>query len=301
MIFILLEKEDNLVTSVIDKMYLKVPKSCRKNITRATTYDTIKSYKKSPLIAAGWLLIVSENVTDTQIKIISNISDNNIIMFKVNSRRSFNELQNRMSGLDVSYQIIDNYKISKEDLYNYVQKNLPSITEKDAKYLVKRQAFYVRNVVSAVFLLRSFEKVDRKTIQKYTSVNDSIPLYEIFNYVFHLPDSKLDYAGAVKLVYQYRFGLSHVTKYLKDTCDLYLHVFSLITDGSLSILNYKDFRLETSDKKIKSVTEYQLSKIVDNYTRISVEYLYFVRQSLDAIGTETDAIPDFITLLKAVS
>ena len=69
-----------------------------------------------------------------------------------------------------------------------------------------------------------------------------------------------------------------------------MHVFSLIADGSLSILNYKDFRVETSDKKIKGVTEYQLSKIVDNYTRISVECLYFVRQSLDAIGTETDAI-----------
>lgn len=299
MIYVLLERDENIINSIMDKMLSKVPLACRQIVTQRTTYETIKSYKQPPLIASGWLLTVSPNVTDTQLKILSEIQSSTIV-FKADSKKVFHELVERLTAMSISFQFIDNYKLSKEQVVAYIQSNL-NITESDAKYLARRQQYYPRNVASAVQILKVFEKVDRNIIKRYTSVNDSIPLYEIFGYVFRLEDCKLSYVDAVKLVYQYRYGFDHILNYIIDTCELYLHVFNYMLDGQISIKNYKDFRADTADKKIKNITEYQLSKIVSHFEVISVEYLYFILQTVKGIAKDRTGIPDFINLLKAIA
>lgn len=299
MIYVLLERDENMINSVLDKMFSKVPVSCRQFITKKTAYEIIKSYKQPPLIASGWLLIASHNVTDSQIKLLSEIQGSTIV-FKVDSKKVFYELIDRLTAMSIYFQFIDNYKLSKETIVKYISDSLP-ICESDAKYLAKRQKYYPRNVVSAVQMLKTFEKVDRGIIRKYTSVNDSIPLYEIFGYVFKLEECKLSYTDAVKLVYQYRFGFNHVLDYLIDTCELHLHIFNYMVNGEISIRNYKDFRADTMDKMIKNITEYELSKIVSRFEVISVEYLYFILQVVKGIPKDKTGIPDFINLLKAVA
>lgn len=300
MIILLLEREDNLINSFLDKIYSKVPKSCRQMVNKKTTHDMIKSYKQPPLLAAGWLLLVSKDVTDSQIKLLASIEGQNIILFKTNTRKLFNEIKENLTALSINYRIIDNYEISKSVIVGYIQSNL-DISEADAKYLARRQGYYLRSIVSSVYLLSSFGKIDRQIIKKFTSENDNIPLYEIFNYVYKLPDCKLSYRVAVKLVYQYRYGFGHIIKYLYDTSIMYLHIFEFMVDGRLTLQNYKDFRVDTQDTVIKGITEYQLFKIVSHFELISVEYLYFIIQSVSVISFDVTGIPDFINFLKLIS
>lgn len=300
MIILLLEREDNLIDSFLDKIYSKVPKSCRQTVNKKTTHDIIKSYKQPPLLAAGWLLFVSTDVSDSQIKLLASIEGQNIILFKATTRKLFNETKETLTALSINYRIIDNYEISKSIIINYIQANL-DISETDAKYLARRQGYYPRNIVSAVYLLKSFGKIDKPIIKKFISENDNIPLYEIFNYVYKLPDCKLSYKDAVKLVYQYRYGFERIIKYLYDTSITYLHVFEFMADGRLTILNYKDFRADSHDTVIRDITEYQLSKIVSHFELISVEYLYFVIQSVSVISSDVTGIPDFINFLRLIA
>lgn len=300
MIIVLLEKSDNLINPFMDKLFQKIPRSCRAVINKKTAHDKIRSYKQPPLLAAGWLLIVSTEITNTQINLVNTMSEQNYIVFNCNTKKSFNELQERFIDLGVKYSIVDNYVVSKDQIVKFIINNL-QVSEEDAKYLARRQNYYIRSVVSSVNILKTLPKVDRDAIKKYTSKQDSIPIYEIFNYIFKLDECKLDYSAAIKLVYQYRYGFSHILNYLKDTCDLYLYIFELMVEGQLTLQNYKDFRNDTTDKKIKNITEYQLSKIVTHFEVISVEYLFFVRQTVDGIEDDIAGIPDFINFLKAIS
>lgn len=300
MIIVLLEKSDNLINSFLDKLYQRIPKSCRATINKKTSYEKIKSYEQPPLLTSGWLLIVSPEVTNAQIKLIDAISENNYVVFNCNTKKSFTDLQEKLIDLKITFKIVDNYKVSKEHIVKYIMENL-KVSEDNAKYLARRQNYYIRSVVSAVNILKTLPTVNRDAIKKYTSKNESIPIYEIFNYVFKLDNCKLSYTDAIKLVYQYRYGFSHVLSYLLDTCALYLYVFELMVDGQLTIQNYKDFRRDTADKKIKNITEYQLSKIVTHFDVISVEYLFFVQQTVSNIADDVSGIPDFINFLKAIN
>ena len=299
MIYVLLESKDSFIKPVLSKIIEKTHPSCRATVTKSTQYEIIKSYKQPPLLASGWLLRVSADVTASQLKILAGLPDNNVILFHVTSRKALNDVIEKLTTLDVDIKVIDNYTVSRQDMITYVLENL-KLSEQDAKYLVKRQGYYSAAVVNAVRVLKQFEIVDRNVIRKYTSVNDSIPIYEIFNYLLQLPECKIDYQTAVKLVYQYRFAFDHLRSYVLSTCDLYKQVFMCMVDGQLSIKNYKSYKSDSDKKFLQNMSDYQLQKIVTQFSSISLEYLYLIEQTVKGIPSDTTGIPSFVTLLKTI-
>lgn len=299
MIYILLESRDNLINPVLPKILDKVHISCQARVTKETTYETIKSYKQSPLLSAGWLLRVSKDITDSQLRLLDKLPDNTILLFHVVSRRELTDLQDKLDTNKVQYTLLDNYKISKEDIIKYIATNL-HLSEQDAKYLAKRQGYYTVSVVNSVRVLKQFTRVDRDIIRKYTSVNDNVTLYEIVNYLFKLPDCKINYSTAVKLVYQYRFAFDHIRNYILSTCVLYRQIFDYMVDGQLTIKNYKSVKSSLDKKLLQSLSDYQLRQIVSHFSDVSLEYLYLIEQMVSSIPDDTSGIPAFINLLKLI-
>ena len=138
MIYVLLEKQDNLINSFYTTIQNKVHKSCVKRVSKKTTYETIKSYKQPPLLSSGWLLMVANDITVSQLKILVSLPDSNIILFHVTSKKALSSLSTLLENNNVAYSLINNYTTSKEDVVEYICEHL-DISKEDAKYLAKRQ------------------------------------------------------------------------------------------------------------------------------------------------------------------
>lgn len=296
---LLLEKEDNLISSFIDKLICKVPAKCIVNVSLRTNNDTWKELERPPLLFPKWLVITNTSLRPTQFKLLASLESSCIVIVKATSRKSFKQTLETFSDLEITVQQVDNYDISKDVIVQYVMQELHT-TEDVAKFLARRKKYYPKEVVSAVRLLSLFDSVDKSKIRKFVAPYDSIPLYTIFDYLCGFSDNYIDYAGAVKLVYQYRYGFSRVLQYVISTCELYLTVFTYIQDGSLSISNYRDFRMHTADSAISDLAEYHLSRIINRHEEISSEFLFWLLQTAKGIPNDKSGIPQFISLLQVV-
>ena len=296
MIVLLLESPDNVITSVLDKLYKKYPKSCRAYVSRNTLYETISSYKRPPLLMPGWLIECSEKVTVSSLQQLNLVTDNNIIVIHVTSYKAYTEKQETLDSMGILYKKIDNSKIDKKDVIEYVYNNL-DISYDDAKFLYNRHNGYLKDVIHSVRVLKELGLVTRDVIKRYTLRTERCSLSDITPFLLGV-DIGVAYDSMVALVYQYQYGFDFLLKFIQEQLGIYLAVFSDVSIGVLTLENYKDYKANTDNKKIKSLRDYQFARIIESHATVSHELLYTVYEYVSSLQSNREGMINLIKLLR---
>jgi len=280
MIICLLESRDNVMNSQLARFVERYPASSTKFVYDKTPIEKLKQFDKPPLLSMGWLIICEIKQT-ARLKLVCNSYSNNVIILRVFSRNTLQELTESLKALGFTYDVIDNLVVPEKKKMQYVMEHL-EVDEKDARYLVRRHHGYMFDIVSSVRILESYRPVTRDLIRRLTCETGKYKIYDVLNFL--LGNEDVTYKKAVGCVYQYRYAFDHLSNYLKNSIEMYEKVFNFVIDGELSLQNYKIFLHECNDSTISSMSEYQLRHVLESFDTISLDWLYLLEQLLNQLG-----------------
>ena len=295
---ILLENENLKMFSVMGKLLKKFPQSSQITINKFNYYQAIETIAFRPILTESWLVRVSDRLQITQMeKILKHKENVNVIT--VRDSLKLETLKEKFISQGIPFKVVENKKISQQDLIIYVCESLP-ISYKDAVYLCKRHNMYAPMIVNSVNSLLLFDKVNRDIIKKYTKRYDSVNLTEIVDSMLGVSTRKK--SKIIEKIYEFRYGLEFLLDFIINELNNYELVFRLIESGELNLDNYRDIKAEANSKKelkkLSSISDYRLYNMIESFSSVSIELLYLTKTSVELIKPRRDEIYKLILLLK---
>lgn len=267
------------------------PQSSTIKINRENYDEAFKEICFSPLFTSIWLVYINGKLTKPQLtKLIE--QDNLFIVLNCNSKSAYEDIKDTFKEFNIKYSFVDNSTAEKSDLIMYCMESL-SIDEETARYLCKRQNYIMNKVVTNVLNLATFDKVDKKVIQTYTTRIASVGLLDLVDYLLGVCKKK-SYKSIVNLLYNYRYGFSYVLDFTKTELRKRLELYDYIKEGELTLSNYKEFIVSN---KIKMNT-YFVYRVLEDYKNLSYDKLYLISTLVESIPDDRYYIYKYIELLK---
>lgn len=284
--------------SVMGKLLKKFPQSSQITINKFNYYQAIETIAFRPILTESWLVRVSDRLQITQMeKILKHKENVNVIT--VRDSLKLETLKEKFISQGIPFKVVENKKISQQDLIVYVCESLP-ISYKDAVYLCKRHNMYAPMIVNSVNSLLLFDKVNRDIIKKYTKRYDSVNLTEIVDAMLGISTRKK--SKIIEKIYEFRYGLEFLLDFIVNELNNYELVFRLIESGELNLDNYRDIKAEANSKKelkkFSSISDYRLYNMIESFSSVSIELLYLTKTSVELIKPRRDEIYKLILLLK---
>lgn len=284
--------------SVMGKLLKKFPQSSQITINKFNYYQAIETIAFRPILTESWLVRVSDRLQITQMeKILKHKENVNVIT--VRDSLKLETLKEKFISQGIPFKVVENKKISQQDLIVYVCESLP-ISYKDAVYLCKRHNMYAPMIVNSVNSLLLFDKVNRDIIKKYTKRYDSVNLTEIVDSMLGVSTRKK--SKIIEKIYEFRYGLEFLLDFIVNELNNYELVFRLIESGELNLDNYRDIKAEANSKKelkkLSSISDYRLYNMIESFSSVSIELLYLTKTSVELIKPRRDEIYKLILLLK---
>lgn len=284
--------------SVMGKLLKKFPQSSQITINKFNYYQAIETIAFRPILTESWLVRVSDRLQITQMeKILKHKENVNVIT--VRDSLKLETLKEKFISQGIPFKVVENKKISQQDLIVYVCESLP-ISYKDAVYLCKRHNMYAPMIVNSVNSLLLFDKVNRDIIKKYTKRYDSVNLTEIVDSMLGVSTHKK--SKIIEKIYEFRYGLEFLLDFIVNELNNYELVFRLIESGELNLDNYRDVKAEANSKKelkkLSSISDYRLYNMIESFSSVSIELLYLTKTSVELIKPRRDEIYKLILLLK---
>lgn len=284
--------------SVMGKLLKKFPQSSQITINKFNYYQAIETIAFRPILTESWLVRVSDRLQITQMeKILKHKENVNVIT--VRDSLKLETLKEKFISQGIPFKVVENKKISQQDLIIYVCESLP-ISYKDAVYLCKRHNMYAPMIVNSVNSLLLFDKVNRDIIKKYTKRYDSVNLTEIVDSMLGVSTRKK--SKIIEKIYEFRYGLEFLLDFIVNELNNYELVFRLIESGELNLDNYRDIKAEANSKKelkkLSSISDYRLYNMIESFSSVSIELLYLTKTSVELIKPRRDEIYKLILLLK---
>lgn len=284
--------------SVMGKLLKKFPQSSQITINKFNYYQAIETIAFRPILTESWLVRVSDRLQITQMeKILKHKENVNVIT--VRDSLKLETLKEKFISQGIPFKVVENKKISQQDLIVYVCESLP-ISYKDAVYLCKRHNMYAPMIVNSVNSLLLFDKVNRDIIKKYTKRYDSVNLTEIVDSMLGVSTHKK--SKIIEKIYEFRYGLEFLLDFIVNELNNYELVFRLIESGELNLDNYRDIKAEANSKKelkkLSSISDYRLYNMIESFSSVSIELLYLTKTSVELIKPRRDEIYKLILLLK---
>lgn len=178
------------------------------------------------------------------------------------------ELVLQLKKLNVKdYRIVNNWDIKEEVIEKYVRDNLKGITEKDITYLWKRTGQYIPKLVENVSLLKSFDKVDRKTIQAYVPKRNALGYRDLLQHLMGVKKRKPE--QIVQLLGYYSNGHRHMVKYLVEEVEKWKDVWVDMDNFVLTPKNASQYW----ERNSKKFSRKELLYMTTYYDKITTEFL----------------------------
>lgn len=294
MIYLLLEEENNLINSVITKLSSKMRTSSIVRLHRKVEESDVLKYKQSPMFDNGWFIVYDGN-NNSIIKTLASY-DKNVTIIQAHTYSAGEKLMSDMASASLSFRIIDNLKIPKEEKLAYIRREL-SLSETDVNYLYNRTRGYTRNLVQAVLSLKALPQVNRSIIKAVVPKTSRYGLGDVFLFLIGA-DTKIKYEECIEVIYRYRYATEFLKEFLQKNIKAYLEIYELLSKGTLTLYNYKELRLSKDYKILTTFSEYQLYKVIERYKSISYEYLYFLSLNIAKIPSYGRGILVIINLLQ---
>lgn len=294
MIYLLLEEENNLINSVITKLSSKMRTSSIVRLHRKVEESDVLKYKQPPMFDNGWFIVYDGN-NNSIIKTLASY-DKNVTIIQAHTYSAGEKLMSDMASASLSFRIIDNLKIPKEEKLAYIRREL-SLSETDVNYLYNRTRGYTRNLVQAVLSLKALPQVNRSIIKAVVPKTSRYGLGDVFLFLIGA-DTKIKYEECIEVIYRYRYATEFLKEFLQKNIKAYLEIYELLSKGTLTLYNYKELRLSKDYKILTTFSEYQLYKVIERYKSISYEYLYFLSLNIAKIPSYGRGILAIINLLQ---
>lgn len=294
MIYLLLEEENNLINSVITKLSSKMRASSVVRLHRKIEESDVLKYKQPPMFDNGWFIVYDGN-NNSVIKTLCSY-DKNVTIIQAHTYSAGEKLMSDMASASLSFKIIDNLKIPKEEKLAYIRRELP-LSETDVNYLYNRTRGYTKNLVQAVLSLKALPQINRSIIKAVVPKTSRYGLGDVFLFLIGA-DTKIKYEECIEVIYRYRYATEFLKEFLQKNIKAYLEIYELLSKGTLTLYNYKELRLSKDYKILTTFSEYQLYKVIERYKNISYEYLYFLSLNVAKIPPYSRGILAIINLLQ---
>lgn len=294
MIYLLLEEENNLINSVITKLSSKMRASSVVRLHRKIEESDVLKYKQPPMFDNGWFIVYDGN-NNSVIKTLCSY-DKNVTIVQAHTYSAGEKLMSDMASASLSFKIIDNLKIPKEEKLAYIRREL-SLSETDVNYLYNRTRGYTKNLVQAVLSLKALPQINRSIIKAVVPKTSRYGLGDVFLFLIGA-DTKIKYEECIEVIYRYRYATEFLKEFLQKNIKAYLEIYELLSKGTLTLYNYKELRLSKDYKILTTFSEYQLYKVIERYKNISYEYLYFLSLNIAKIPPYSRGILAIINLLQ---
>ncbi len=294
MIYLLLEEENNLINSVITKLSSKMRASSVVRLHRKIEESDVLKYKQPPMFDNGWFIVYDGN-NNSVIKTLCSY-DKNVTIVQAHTYSAGEKLMSDMASASLSFKIIDNLKIPKEEKLAYIRREL-SLSETDVNYLYNRTRGYTKNLVQAVLSLKALPQINRSIIKAVVPKTSRYGLGDVFLFLIGA-DTKIKYEECIEVIYRYRYATEFLKEFLQKNIKAYLEIYELLSKGTLTLYNYKELRLSKDYKILTTFSEYQLYKVIERYKNISYEYLYFLSLNIAKIPSYSRGILAIINLLQ---
>lgn len=294
MIYLLLEEENNLINSVITKLSSKMRASSVVRLHRKIEESDVLKYKQPPMFDNGWFIVYDGN-NNSVIKTLCSY-DKNVTIIQAHTYSAGEKLMSDMASASLSFKIIDNLKIPKEEKLAYIRREL-SLSETDVNYLYNRTRGYTKNLVQAVLSLKALPQINRSIIKAVVPKTSRYGLGDVFLFLIGA-DTKIKYEECIEVIYRYRYATEFLKEFLQKNIKAYLAIYELLSKGTLTLYNYKELRLSKDYKILTTFSEYQLYKVIERYKNISYEYLYFLSLNIAKIPPYSRGILAIINLLQ---
>lgn len=294
MIYLLLEEENNLINSVITKLSSKMRASSIVRLHRKIEESDVLKYKQPPMFDNGWFIVYDGN-NNSVIKTLCSY-DKNVTIVQAHTYSAGEKLMSDMASASLSFKIIDNLKIPKEEKLAYIRREL-SLSETDVNYLYNRTRGYTKNLVQAVLSLKALPQINRSIIKAVVPKTSRYGLGDVFLFLIGA-DTKIKYEECIEVIYRYRYATEFLKEFLQKNIKAYLEIYELLSKGTLTLYNYKELRLSKDYKILTTFSEYQLYKVIERYKNISYEYLYFLSLNIAKIPSYSRGILVIINLLQ---
>lgn len=294
MIYLLLEEENNLINSVITKLSSKMRASSVVRLHHKIEESDVLKYKQPPMFDNGWFIVYDGN-NNSVIKTLCSY-DKNVTIVQAHTYSAGEKLMSDMASASLSFKIIDNLKIPKEEKLAYIRREL-SLSEADVNYLYNRTRGYTKNLVQAVLSLKALPQINRSIIKAVVPKTSRYGLGDVFLFLIGA-DTKIKYEECIEVIYRYRYATEFLKEFLQKNIKAYLEIYELLSKGTLTLYNYKELRLSKDYKILTTFSEYQLYKVIERYKNISYEYLYFLSLNIAKIPSYSRGILAIINLLQ---
>lgn len=294
MIYLLLEEENNLINSVITKLSSKMRASSVVRLHRKIEESDVLKYKQPPMFDNGWFIVYDGN-NNSIIKTLCSY-DKNVTIVQAHTYSAGEKLMSDMVSASLSFKVIDNLKIPKEEKLAYIRREL-SLSETDVNYLYNRTRGYTKNLVQAVLSLKALPQINRSIIKAIVPKTSRYGLGDVFLFLIGA-DTKIKYEECIEVIYRYRYATEFLKEFLQKNIKAYLEIYELLSKGTLTLYNYKELRLSKDYKILTTFSEYQLYKVIERYKSISYEYLYFLSLNIAKIPSHSRGILAIINLLQ---
>lgn len=294
MIYLLLEEENNLINSVITRLSSKMRASSVVRLHHKIEESDVLKYKQPPMFDNGWFIVYDGN-NNSVIKTLCSY-DKNVTIVQAHTYSAGEKLMSDMASASLSFKIIDNLKIPKEEKLAYIRREL-SLSEADVNYLYNRTRGYTKNLVQAVLSLKALPQINRSIIKAVVPKTSRYGLGDVFLFLIGA-DTKIKYEECIEVIYRYRYATEFLKEFLQKNIKAYLEIYELLSKGTLTLYNYKELRLSKDYKILTTFSEYQLYKVIERYKSISYEYLYFLSLNIAKIPSHSRGILAIINLLQ---
>lgn len=296
MIIVLFENTNNVILPFYDKLAKLYPESSRGKINRKDKpADVLSRFTRPPLFSSGWLIECHPSVSKSTLAKLEAAADKNVILVKATSRKLLNDVCSKLQSLDV--RMVDNYHLKYGDVVDWIVQEL-NCSETIAEKIYARTDGQPAKLVEAVNVLSTLAVVDITDVNRYVAKASLYSPYDLFLWIVCRPKRGMGYTDAVRVVYEYQYGISWLVKFLSRQVDDCLTVFFYAVSGELSLKNYREFQQGTTEKSISGMSEWTLKNILGMFGEVSYEYLFYVKNLLDSFNNDSFACYRLVQLIK---
>lgn len=290
MIYVLLEQESNVINSVEQEFIKRYHKTSIKRFGREDLQKKeLEMYAKPPLFNNEWLIVCSS----VQRWLVNCYPDRNTILICV---RRKGELQTVLSAISsMEYRFIDNYKVDKEVVLTWVEKEL-SVGSRLAARLYNRVSGNLREVVNAVTCLRAMPVITKSVIDSYVTETSGIQIWRLVQYLLGISND-LEFAEIAQMLSDYRYAVKWLRDSLVRELGIYLEVYRLMDCGEMGLQDYHVTKQDGS-KELQTCSDYRLRKIIESHLVVSTDVVYFLYLYLQRVGVGVNGTSELLEIFK---
>lgn len=298
MIFILCEKTITSICSGLDSFYEKFPDSTRIFCTNEFFKNlNTKTYNQPPLLANRWLIVCGVRHVKNNVIALKELAEKNVVIITTDNMEDAMQCEELFLKIQLPVKIIDNRVPEKKDVIAYILSNIQADNEV-AEYIYNRYKGYIPNITKSVHTLSLLDNVTKAEVRKYTAPTTERTLHDLANWLIGRQQDFIKYEDVVKIVYNYRFGMSYLLKYLIEYLDTYLAIFEEMSLGNLDATNAQVYLSTCKHRLIKKVSYKRLLVIIDSYSKVSTDKILLIKYHLSEIKPGSFNSYKLINLLK---